>query len=156
MHPLYIAIDLGAGSGRVFIPGPIRNNFCCRRFADFITHPFESDGHLRWDFSKLFGEIKEGLRDAAARARELQRPVLGIGVDSWGVDYGLIDAAGELIKSPICYRDSRTRDVMQQAFTRVSREDISTHRHSVPAIQYAVSVGGACTRGFHRRRKLNY
>jgi rhamnulokinase len=124
MHSLYIAIDLGAGSGRVFIAGPDPKQFLLQEIRRFHYPPFESDGHLRWDFSKIFGEIKEGLRDAATRAGELQRPVRSIGVDSWGVDYGLIDAAGELIESPICYRDSRTRDVMQQVFLRVSREEI--------------------------------
>jgi rhamnulokinase len=124
MHPLYIAIDLGAGSGRVFIAGPDSKEFLLQEIRRFHYPPLESDGHLRWDFSKIFGEVKKGLRDASARAAELNRPVRSIGVDSWGVDYGLIDAGGELIESPICYRDSRTKDLMQQVFMRVSREEI--------------------------------
>src|SRR6185369_524682 len=122
--PLYIAIDLGAGSGRIFIAAPDPKQFLLQEIRRFHYPPFESDGHLRWDFAKIFGEIKEGLRGAAARAGELQRPVRSIGVDSWGVDYGLIDAGGELIESPICYRDSRTKDLMQQIFMRVSRAEI--------------------------------
>src|SRR5205823_14735181 len=60
----------------------------------------------------------------AARARELGREIRSIGVDSWGVDYGLIDADGQLIELPICYRDERTQGVMEEVFMRVPREEI--------------------------------
>lgn len=62
--------------------------------------------------------------EASGRARELNRPIFSIGVDSWGVDYGLIDAGGELIENPVCYRDPRTQGVMEQVFTRVPRAEI--------------------------------
>ena len=72
----------------------------------------------------ILGEIKAGLRDAASRARQLGRKVRSIAVDSWGVDYGLIDAGGQLIESPICYRDKRTEGVIEEVFKRVPREEI--------------------------------
>jgi rhamnulokinase len=58
------------------------------------------------------------------RARQLGSPIQSIGVDSWGVDYGLIDVNGNLVDLPVCYRDKRTQDVMEQVFTRVPREEI--------------------------------
>jgi len=121
---LYIAVDLGAGSGRVFLAGLSTGELLLEEVRRFRYPATESAGHLRWRLPKIFDEIRAGLRDAAERARSLQRPVASIGVDSWGVDYGLIDAAGVLIENPICYRDERTRASMEQVFRRVPREEI--------------------------------
>ena len=90
----------------------------------FRYPPVEATGHLRWDVTTIFSEIKEGLRAAATRARELGRAIQSVGVDSWGVDYGLIDPNGELVEWPICYRDERTQHAMDQVFARVSRKEI--------------------------------
>lgn len=121
---LYIAVDLGAGSGRVCLAGVAPGELLLEEVRRFRYPPSKSLGHLRWNLSQIFAEIKVGLRDAGARARELGRQVLSIGVDSWGVDYGLINAAGELIEQPICYRDERTRDTMNQVFSRLPSEEI--------------------------------
>lgn len=124
MSELYIAVDLGAGSGRVFLAAPDPGEFLLEEISRFQYPPTESGGHLRWNLPEIFEEIKQGLRKAAARARELDRPIESIGVDSWGVDYGLIDAAGKLVEMPICYRDERTRRVMEEVFAHVAREEI--------------------------------
>jgi rhamnulokinase len=88
-------------------------------------YPFrESSGHLRWDFSLILSEIKAGIREAGQRARARGRPVRSLGVDGWAIDYGLIDAAGQLIEDPVAYRDDRTRGVMDQVFARVPRAEI--------------------------------
>jgi rhamnulokinase len=79
---------------------------------------------LRWPLAEIFGEIKAGLRDAGARARAMGRPVRSVGVDSWGVDYGLLDESGRLVEEPVCYRDPRTEGVMEEVFARVPREEI--------------------------------
>lgn len=92
-----------------------------RRFRYPAT---ESNGHLRWQLPTMFAEIKEGLREAGARARELGRKVQSIGVDSWAVDYGLLDSSGKLVELPICYRDQRTRGIMEQVFSRMLRAEI--------------------------------
>src|SRR2546423_11857293 len=122
--PLYIAVDLGAGSGRVFLAGLHGSEFLFQQIQRFHYAPSFSSGHLRWDLPSIFAEIKEGLREAATRARELGREIQSIGVDSWGVDYGLIDADGQLIELPICYRDERTHGVMEEVFARIPREKI--------------------------------
>jgi rhamnulokinase len=92
-----------------------------RRFRYPAT---ESDGHQRWDLPAILKEIKAGLLGAGLRARELGRKIQSIGVDSWGVDYGLIDAAGSLVELPICYRDQRTQSVMAQVFPVVPGAEI--------------------------------
>ena len=122
--PLYIAVDLGAGSGRVFLAAPDPGEFLLEEISRFQYPPTESGGHLRWDLPEIFEQIKLGLRKAAARARELDRTIRSIGVDSWGVDYGLIDAEGNLVELPICYRDKRTQRVSEGVFAHVPREEI--------------------------------
>src|SRR5437764_6658810 len=122
--PLYIAVDLGAGSGRVFLAGLDESELLLRQIRRFQYPPSTSHGHLRWDIPKIFAEIKAGLREAATRARELGREIQSIGVDSWGVDYGLIDADGHLVELPVCYRDERTQSVMEEVFVRVPRAEI--------------------------------
>jgi len=121
---LHIAVDLGAGSGRVFLVGLAPGEVRLEEARRFHFPPRHSAGHLRWDIHKIFDEIKAGLRHAAEMAGELGRPVPSIGVDSWGVDYGLIDASGRLLEAPVCYRDERTQGVMERVFARVDREQI--------------------------------
>jgi len=123
-NSLYIAIDLGAGSGRVFLAGVGLSELSLEEVRRFHYPPQHRDGHLRWDLPRIFAEIKAGLRAAAGRALELGRPVESIGVDSWGVDYGLIDAEGALVEDPVCYRDDRTVGVMEQVFGRAPRAEI--------------------------------
>ena len=93
---LYIAVDLGAGSGRVCLVGLGPNELLVEEVRRFRYPPTQSGGHLRWDLSQIFNEVKAGIRTAGNRARELGRPIRSIGVDSWGVDYGLMSADGEL------------------------------------------------------------
>ncbi len=121
---LYIAVDLGAGSGRVFLAGVDPNEFLLEEIHRFQYPPAMENGHLRWNFSHIFGEIKFGLRQAGIRARQLGRTVRSVGVDSWGVDYGLVDNEGQLIADPVCYRDDRTTGAMERLFAKVSRSTI--------------------------------
>src|SRR5215210_2949342 len=112
IESLYIAVDLGAGSGRVFLCGLAPGELLLEEVRRFHYPARAADGHLRWHLPDIFARIKDGVRAAGERARQLRRPVQSIGVDSWGVDYGLLDATGKLIEHPICYRDERTQDVM--------------------------------------------
>lgn len=121
---LYIAVDLGAGSGRVFVAGVAPGELLLEEVRRFRYPPREEGGHLRWPFAEILGEIKAGLRDAGARARQLGRVVRSIGVDSWAVDYGLVDDEGRLIENPVCYRDARTRGMMDEVCRVVPREEL--------------------------------
>jgi len=123
-EPLYIAVDLGAGSGRVFLAVIGPEEFLLKEVRRFHYPASHADGHLRWNFVQIFDEVKSGAREAGEQARALGRHIRSIGIDSWGVDYGLVDAEGKLIEHPICYRDDRTRGMMDEVFARVSREEI--------------------------------
>ncbi len=121
---LYIAVDLGAGSGRVFLAGFDENEFLLEEIRRFQYPPNEENGFLRWNFKLIFEEIKKGLRLAGERAEVLKREIYSIGVDSWAVDYGLLDENGNLIENPICYRDARTNGAMEKVFAKLSRAEI--------------------------------
>jgi rhamnulokinase len=123
-EPLYIAIDLGAGSGRVFLSGVEPGVLRLEEIRRFRYPASTVDGHLRWDLGHIFDEIKTSLRAAAKRASQLGRRIQSVGVNSWGVDYGLIDPQGRLIADPVCYRDDRTEGVMAQVFARVPRAEL--------------------------------
>jgi len=98
------AVDLGASSGRVVVGRVAAGTLDLAEVHRFPNGPVTSPEGLRWDTAALRGEILDGLRAATSAAGELA----GIGVDSWGVDYGLIDADGELVTQPFHYRDDRT------------------------------------------------
>ena len=121
---LYIAVDLGAGSGRVFLADLAPEELFLDEVHRFYYPASIQDGHLRWDLPAIFEEIKHGLRAAGTHARRMNRRIQSIGVDSWGVDYGLIDDRGALIELPVCYRDQRTDGAMTQVFSIVSRAEI--------------------------------
>jgi rhamnulokinase len=97
------AVDLGAASGRVVIGYGTDRGFSLREVHRFPNQPRDVGGVLRWDARALFAGICTGLRAAAADG-----PVDAVSVDGWGVDYGLLDDAGELIADPASYRDPRT------------------------------------------------
>jgi rhamnulokinase len=123
-EPFRIAVDLGAGSGRVFLGGVGEGELLLEEVRRFHYPPRESAGHLRWDLPRILQEIKAGAREAGERARARGRPVASLGIDGWGVDYGLVDAAGALVEDPVCYRDSRTQGIMEKVFARVPRAEI--------------------------------
>src|SRR4051812_18340920 len=122
--PLYIAVDLGAGSGRVFLAAFDPDEFLLEEIHRFRYEPYFDGQYLRWNFGSIFEEIISGLRFAEKMGRDIGRSIESIGVDSWAVDYGLTDADGQLIADPICYRDARTDDAMSQVFYAVPRDEI--------------------------------
>jgi rhamnulokinase len=117
----YIAVDLGAESGRVMLGSVSADKVVLEEIHRFGNGPIEDNGSLRWDFNKLLSEIKTGISKAAKTA---SAQVWGIGIDSWGVDFGLLDADGELIENPYHYRDSQTNGMMNKAFKLMSKRDI--------------------------------
>ncbi|MFL6468672.1 MAG: rhamnulokinase family protein [Pyrinomonadaceae bacterium] len=123
-NPLYIAVDLGAGSGRVFLVGFDANELLLDEVHRFCYPPYFDGEYIRWNFQLIFDEIKSGLQRAGIRALAHDRRILSMGVDSWAVDYGLVDTEGQLIADPICYRDSRTDKAMAGVFALVPRKKI--------------------------------
>ncbi|MEJ2703381.1 MAG: rhamnulokinase [Sedimentisphaerales bacterium] len=117
----YIAVDLGAESGRVMLGTVSMDKVVLEEIHRFGNGPIEQNGSLRWDFGRLLAEIKVGIGKAAKAAGTR---VSGIGVDSWGVDFGLLDADGKLIENPYHYRDSRNVGMTDKAFERISKREI--------------------------------
>ena len=109
----YIAVDLGAESGRVMLGTVSADKLALSEVHRFGNGPVGEDGSLKWDFDKLFGEIKAGIKKAIDLA---DGEISSIGVDSWGVDFGLIGDDGQLLEKPFHYRDSRTDGMMEKAF----------------------------------------
>ncbi|MDE6323015.1 MAG: rhamnulokinase [Paramuribaculum sp.] len=99
----FIAVDFGGGSGRV-IAGSLspEGNIEMNEIHRFANGPVEKNGHLYWDFSRLCGEMTEGLRKAAGRYDN----IVSIGIDTWGVDFGLLENDSLDGISPYCYRDT--------------------------------------------------
>ncbi|MCA9142503.1 MAG: rhamnulokinase [Planctomycetaceae bacterium] len=118
---VYLAVDLGASSGRV-----VAGLFDGKRLQLEDVHRFENGGirandRMYWDLLALWQNITDGLRASAVRYCDR---VASVGVDTWGVDYGLLGPGDELLGNPYHYRDARTNHVMEQAFEVVSREEI--------------------------------
>jgi sugar (pentulose or hexulose) kinase len=117
----YMAVDLGAESGRVMLGSLSGGTVSLREIHRFGNGPIKQDGSLRWDFERQFSEVKVGIGKAV---NEAGGKVNGIGVDSWGVDFGLIGADGKLVENPYHYRDSRTDGILEKAFKLMPKRDI--------------------------------
>ena len=117
----YIAVDLGAESGRVMIGSITTEKLVLEEIHRFDNGPVEENGTLRWDFNGLLSEIKTGIGKAVKEAGDQVR---GIGIDSWGVDFGLLDADGNLIENPYHYRDSRTEGMREKAYEIMGKRAI--------------------------------
>jgi len=113
-------VDLGAESGRVFLASYDGTRLTIQEMHRFPNRSVNILGHLYWNVPTLWQEILQGLRQARGAAGELH----SVGIDGWGVDYGLLDAPGQLLGLPFHYRDTRTEGMMQQVFARVPRETL--------------------------------
>jgi sugar (pentulose or hexulose) kinase len=121
----FVAFDLGAESGRAVLGELDEGKLTLSEKHRFANPTSRVNGHLHWNILAQWEELKTGLRKAAgATADSRGRKLDGIGVDTWGVDYGLIARGGELIGNPYHYRDRRTDGMMDRAFAKVPREKI--------------------------------
>ncbi|GHO48272.1 rhamnulokinase [Ktedonospora formicarum] len=114
------AVDLGAESGRVMLARFDGQYLQLEEVYRFPNRPVTVDGHRFWNIQELWRETLAGLRKARTVAGSLD----SIGVDTWAVDYGLVDSNGELLGQPFQYRDQRTKGVMESVFARVPRQEI--------------------------------
>ena len=122
----FIAADFGAGSGRVIVGTWLAasKTIELEEIHRFGNEQKMMDGHLRWDFEALFNELKTGLKKAFAKYGD---EIKSIGIDTWGVDYGLLDKEGRLIANPISYRDDRTKGMMDVAFQKLPKNEFFQH-----------------------------
>lgn len=116
----YLALDLGAESGRAIVATLEQDRLVLNEVHRFGNGPVRLPDGLHWDVLRLWSEIKAGI---AAAIRRGARPV-GIGLDTWGVDFALLDKNGALLGNPFHYRDARTDGIMDEAFQCISRSEI--------------------------------
>ena len=109
------AVDIGASGGRVMAGVVHDGSIQLEPAYRFSNGTVERDGHLRWDLRVLFEEVLTGLAVLAERHPD----VVSIGIDTWAVDYGLLDRAGILLADPVAYRDARTDAVVEQVHRRI-------------------------------------
>ena len=113
-----LAVDLGAESGRVMAveaaPGRVR----LEELHRFPNRPVDVRGTLHWDILSLWAEVQRGI------SLGLERKPASLGVDTWAVDFGLLDASGELLGNPVHYRDHRTDGVLERLLASLGRERI--------------------------------
>jgi rhamnulokinase len=98
-----VGVDLGASGGRVIAARVADDGVELHEVRRFPNEPVHAGGTLHWDILRLYADVAAGLRAASAAF-----PLASAGIDSWGCDYGLIDATGALIGNPVHYRDRRT------------------------------------------------
>lgn len=115
----FMAVDLGAESGRALVGRFDGERVCLEDTHRFPNVPVRLPTGLYWDVPRIIGEVKEGLAKALREER-----IESIGVDSWGVDFALLDSDGALISNPHHYRDSRTEGTMEDMFARVPKVEI--------------------------------
>ncbi|NGO71384.1 rhamnulokinase [Streptomyces boncukensis] len=125
----FAAVDLGASSGRVMVgrvgPGTLELSEAHR----FANRPVALPEGLRWDVLGLYAGVLDGLRAAGGAAGGR---LASVGIDSWAVDYGLLDADGALLGNPVHYRDARTEGVAERVWARVP----ATELYAATGIQY--------------------
>jgi len=116
----HLAFDYGASSGRAILGTFDGKRIELTEIHRFLNEPVEINGTLYWDSLRLFHELKQGLLKAQQQGHD---DITSIGIDTWGVDFGLIDKNGDLIGSPVHYRDGRTNGIMDESFETMSRQD---------------------------------
>ncbi|MGI5460447.1 rhamnulokinase [Streptomyces sp. CA-249302] len=121
----YAAVDLGASSGRVMVGRVGPEGLELTEAHRFPNRPVRLPEGLRWDILGLYCGVLDGLRAAG--------PVDSVGIDSWAVDYGLLDADGALLGNPVHYRDSRTEGIAEKVWAALPAEQL----YAATGLQYA-------------------
>ena len=122
MAKYYAAVDMGASSGRLIL-GHLEDNG--RKMVLEEVHRFENgmvkkDGELCWEFDRIFGEILTGLK----KCKEMGKIPVSIGVDTWGVDFVLLDENDQVIGNTVGYRDHRTDNIDEEVYKIISQDDL--------------------------------
>ncbi|MFM9553608.1 rhamnulokinase family protein [Streptomyces caniscabiei] len=126
----YAAVDLGASSGRVMVGRAGRDSLELVEAHRFPNRPVRTPEGLRWDVLSLYAGVLDGLKAAGALG---DGRVDSVGIDSWAVDYGLLDADGALLGNPAHYRDARTEGVAEKVWTTVPAAEL----YAATGLQYA-------------------
>ena len=116
-----LAIDIGAESGRVMAVHFDGSGLQLEEVHRFPNHALTVNGTLQWDILGLWREVQAGIVRSKAQSAD---PPASLALDTWGVDFGLLDRNGDLIGNPVCYRDGRTEGMMEAVFARVPQAEV--------------------------------
>lgn len=122
-----LAFDFGASSGRAIIGCFDGDKITLEEVHRFSNDPVSVGGTVYWDVLRLFYEIKQGIIKA-----KIAGGFDSIGIDTWGVDFGLIDSEGKLMENPVHYRDARTSGLVDEAFKTMPKEKL----YGITGIQF--------------------
>jgi rhamnulokinase len=117
----YLAVDLGAESGRTIVGSIEDGRLSLTETHRFANGPVRLPDGLHWDVLRLWSEIKAGI---GISSEKFNRSLESIGLDTWGVDFALLDSQGALLSNPFHYRDERTDGILEEVFKRMSRAEI--------------------------------
>ncbi|MCT4544691.1 MAG: rhamnulokinase [Vallitalea sp.] len=115
-----LAFDLGASNGRAIVGDYSEGKIKLHEVHRFSNDPVKLNNYIYWDFPRLFHELKTSLVKAKNQGFNIQ----SVGIDTWGVDYGLIDEDGELIGNPVHYRDERAIKGMNKLLATYDKQDL--------------------------------
>lgn len=119
MSKRILVFDFGASSARAMLCKYEDGALSLEEIHRFPNNPVTENGHLRWDFDELWEQMKIGISFGVFNGG-----FDAISIDTWGVDFGLIDKNGELIEKPVHYRDPRTNDMPQEVYKQISAEQL--------------------------------
>ena len=116
----YLAVDIGASSGRHILGSLENGKMKTEEIYRFPNGMVEKDGHKYWDADALFGHIKAGMKKCA----EIGKIPVSIGIDTWAVDYALLDDGGERVSPVFGYRDGRTEGIDAEVYKVIPEEEL--------------------------------
>ena len=120
MEKYFLAVDIGASSGRHILSHLEDGKIVLEEVFRFENGMQEIDGHKCWDSDLLFSNIKEGMK----KCSELGKVPAYMGIDTWGVDYVLVDKAGKRIGNAVGYRDDRTAEIDREVYQIIPEKDL--------------------------------
>lgn len=120
MNTYYLAVDIGASSGRHILAHLEDGRMVLEEIHRFPNGMVERDGENVWDVDELFSQIKAGMKKCA----ELGKIPVSVGVDTWGVDFVLLDEQGRRVGNAVAYRDGRTKEMDNEVYKIISEDDL--------------------------------
>ncbi|MDO5135600.1 MAG: rhamnulokinase [Eubacteriales bacterium] len=120
MAAYYLAVDIGASSGRLILGHLEEGRMVLEEVHRFENGLVKKDGELCWEYDRLFEEIKNGLK----KCRDMDKIPVSMGVDTWGVDFVLLDEDDKVLGNTVGYRDHRTEGMDEEVYKIISLEDL--------------------------------
>lgn len=116
----YLAVDIGASSGRHILGWMENSKLRIEEIYRFENKLVKKNGHLCWDMDHLFDEVVNGLKEC----KRLDRVPVSVGIDTWGVDFVLLDKDGKVLGDTVAYRDSRTQGMDEEVYKVIGEKEL--------------------------------